>query len=101
MAVRLSPDEYKALTRIVFSRDGWRCIVCKSRCHLHAHHIIFRSDGGEDVSWNLATVCNSCHDAIHRCKIKFSPLEDGQRIDADLKTYKIYVKKGKIWLLVR
>ncbi len=43
----------------VFTRDGWRCQVsgCRSRAHLNAHHVIFRSRNGPDERWNLVTVC--------------------------------------------
>jgi 5-methylcytosine-specific restriction endonuclease McrA len=32
---------------------------------LHAHHILFRAEGGEDALWNLITLCGSCHKALH------------------------------------
>jgi hypothetical protein len=50
----------------VFERDGWRCRVpgCTSRRNLHAHHIVFRSQGGSDEIDNLVTVCATHH---HRC----------------------------------
>ena len=62
---RLPTPEYKALTLFVHSRDGWRCRFCHSRNALHAHHIIYRSQGGEDTSGNLITLCAKHHDLIH------------------------------------
>lgn len=61
----LLKEEYKKLTKQIMQRDGWKCRVCKSRNDLHAHHIVYRSAGGGDYSWNLLAVCTRCHDAIH------------------------------------
>lgn len=33
---------------------------------MHAHHIVYRSHGGDDADWNLVTLCDRCHDAIHQ-----------------------------------
>ena len=67
MFLRLPPDEYRVLCRQVLDRDGWKCRNprCGFRGNLHCHHILFRSEGGDDVSWNLVAVCNECHDKIH------------------------------------
>jgi hypothetical protein len=53
-AKRLSP---------VFERDGWCCTVpgCSARRNLHAHHIVFRSQGGGDEPANLTTLCAFHH----------------------------------------
>lgn len=63
--LRLPPKEYKLLCYAIHTRDGWKCRVCKTRNSLHAHHIIYRSHGGDDVSENLITLCNNCHEAVH------------------------------------
>ena len=67
MFLRLPPERYKALCRKVLDRDEWRCRNprCKTRNNLHVHHVIYRSEGGDDVSWNLCTICAECHDKIH------------------------------------
>jgi 5-methylcytosine-specific restriction endonuclease McrA len=62
----LTGKAYKALCREVFTRDGWRCKICRAREGLHAHHIKFRSHGGDDIRSNLLTVCSICHEAIHQ-----------------------------------
>jgi 5-methylcytosine-specific restriction endonuclease McrA len=63
----LPPAEYKALCNEVHTRDKWRCAVpqCRRRSSLHSHHVVYRSHGGNDVSQNLITLCNTCHDAVH------------------------------------
>ena len=65
--LRLPRDAYKVLCRQVLDRDGWKCRNprCGFRGNLHCHHILFRSEGGDDVSWNLVTLCSECHDKIH------------------------------------
>lgn len=68
--LRLAGADYQRLCLRVFIRDGWKCRHCKNRNNLNAHHIIFRSQGGDDADWNLVTLCaglgNPCHDAVHR-----------------------------------
>lgn len=65
MFQRLEMEAYADLCEFVLSRDGWRCRNCETREHLHVHHIIFRSAGGDDTTANLITLCNSCHSGIH------------------------------------
>jgi hypothetical protein len=84
--VKLPPREYRELTHLVHKRDKWMCRVpgCKARSGLHAHHIVFRSQQGDDASYNLITICNHHHDGIHvRCDLVILPLVEGERIDAD------------------
>lgn len=80
--VKLPLKEYKQLCEQVHVRDKWRCTVCKWRQDLHAHHIVFRSQGGDDASYNLLTVCHDCHEAIHDRYVIIMPLREGV-INAD------------------
>jgi phage terminase large subunit GpA-like protein len=66
MSLRLPEAGYRALCKSILRRDGWQCKSCGSRSTLHVHHIIFRSQSGPDVEWNLITVCSACHDGIHK-----------------------------------
>ncbi len=55
--------------RRTLERDGWRCRVpgCGARRNLEVHHIVFRSRGGSNASWNLVTLCHAHHHhALHR-----------------------------------
>jgi hypothetical protein len=57
----------------VFARDGWRCAVpaCSSRRSLHDHHIVFRSQGGDNARDNRVTVCAWHHlRAIHAGRLR-------------------------------
>jgi 5-methylcytosine-specific restriction endonuclease McrA len=69
--VKLAPQAYKNLLHQVLIRDGWRCRIpgCGRRNGLHGHHVVFRSQGGNDSTTNLLTVCNTCHDLIHAHKL--------------------------------
>jgi len=58
-------DEYRKLLTRVYDRDGWKCRHCNFRGNLHAHHVVYRSLGGEDALNNLITLCNSCHSGHH------------------------------------
>jgi 5-methylcytosine-specific restriction endonuclease McrA len=63
---RLSAKEYSTLSKSILERDGWKCRSCFSRCALHVHHIVFRSQQGPDEASNLITLCSSCHDGVHK-----------------------------------
>jgi len=81
MSLRLPPEEYAALCSTMLKRDGYRCRHCWFRQTLAIHHIVFRSQGGPDSSWNLCTLCTSCHAAVHANKLDI--WSDDQRIGAD------------------
>ncbi len=91
--LKLPTDEYRVLCRSVHSRDGWRCRIphCKARTGLHAHHVVFRSQQGDDASYNLLTVCNHHHEEIHQYRIIILPLKEGEEINCD---------EGVKWLVV-
>jgi len=49
-------------------RDSYICQHCKGKSkdkRLHAHHIVYRSNGGSDEPDNLLTLCETCHDKVH------------------------------------
>ena len=62
----------------VLERDGFKCTCCgwsrdklnrdDPRKMLELHHKQQHKDGGENTVENLITLCNVCHDAIHRQK---------------------------------
>lgn len=65
---RATPQEYSAIRKQVFQRDDYRCVRCCSFGPLHCHHVIYRSQMGDDSVENGVTLCNVCHDEIHRNK---------------------------------
>ena len=55
----------------ILSRDNYTCQKCKKNkdgLKLHVHHIIFKSREGANTPNNLMTLCNLCHDKLHRHK---------------------------------
>jgi 5-methylcytosine-specific restriction endonuclease McrA len=57
-----------ALRRAVLRRDGARCTVpgCRHATFVDVHHLLPRSEGGDNTSENLVTLCSAHHRAIHR-----------------------------------
>ncbi len=51
----------KALKRYSHSK----CELCKKWGTDPPHHIIFKSQGGDDVPENLINLCRECHDDAH------------------------------------
>lgn len=49
----------------VLQRDSYSCVRCGDTDDLQVHHIIPRSQGGENESENLATLCTGCHLCAH------------------------------------
>lgn len=64
--LRLPPGDYDELKLVVRHRDNHRCRSCGFRNTLTVHHIVFRSHSGPDETWNLITLCNACHNGIHK-----------------------------------
>ncbi len=50
----------------VLWRDRYVCQRCGNQKRLQAHHIRSRSDGGTNTPQNGITLCESCHDELHR-----------------------------------
>lgn len=71
---RVIPDHIR---REVLERDGYKCRDCgwhhqkwnpSDPRHLEAHHKKQHAEGGENTADNLITLCNICHDKVHRKK---------------------------------
>ena len=60
--------------RSVFHRDSHRCRVpgCRSSRHLHLHHIVPRSHGGDHDPENLIALCGGHHRAHHDGQLAIS-----------------------------
>ena len=49
------------------TRDDFTCQKCsKKETLLEAHHIVWTTKGGKDSIYNLITLCESCHDKVHK-----------------------------------
>lgn len=65
---RLKGKKLQALLVAVLERDGHACQDedCPGGFPLDSpHHIVFRSQGGEDTMENLTTLCLHCHGKRH------------------------------------
>jgi len=69
---RKIPDDVRGA---VLRRDGYKCTECdwshkewnsSDPRHLELHHIKEHVKGGENTAENLKTLCNVCHDKMHR-----------------------------------
>ena len=48
--------------RVLFARDGWKCVYCGSEGHrLTLDHVVPRSRGGTSVWENVVTSCAPCN----------------------------------------
>lgn len=65
--------------RAVMRRDKYKCCHCgwmqsdwnySDPRHIEIHHSIHHSVGGSNESDNLITLCNICHDEVHRKRSK-------------------------------
>ncbi|RMG48818.1 MAG: HNH endonuclease [Acidobacteria bacterium] len=58
-----APDGSRRAEQEIYERDGWRCQSpgCTSRRNLEAHHVVYRSRGGDDAPENLVTLCRFHH----------------------------------------
>ena len=73
---------FAELRRQVWERDGRRCRVCGTSLalatgnpfvDLHAHHVVFRSQGGTDDLSNLVSLCHACHEGVHQHRVEIGP----------------------------
>jgi hypothetical protein len=56
----------------VHLRDGGRCAnpMCRRALGLHAHHLLFRANGGKTALWNEVLTCGICHALVHASLLK-------------------------------
>jgi 5-methylcytosine-specific restriction endonuclease McrA len=64
----------RSLSKAVFERDAYRCVMCSSHVDLSCDHIISEHDGGPTTLENLQTMCRSCNSS--KGKKSFSVLRE-------------------------
>ena len=63
---RLKNEYIKMLNKGEFSGDNYnKCSICGSTKYLDHHHIIPLSQGGENNTNNVISLCHSCHMKAH------------------------------------
>ena len=50
----------KSVKKVVYKRDGGRCILCGRNNGEPVAHVIRRSQGGRGIEQNIVTLCPSC-----------------------------------------
>ncbi len=61
--------QFYNVKQFVYARDSYRCQSgqkIKHSTRLHAHHKLFKSQGGADTQDNLITLCETCHADLHK-----------------------------------
>ena len=59
--IKLDPEAYSSVQKLVLERDGWRCQECGAAKNLQVHHLKPRNQLGSDIEQILITLCVSCH----------------------------------------
>lgn len=54
-----------ALARFRLENLGEPCEACELRPGTDAHHVRYRSQGGDDAPHNLRWLCRDCHRDLH------------------------------------
>ena len=86
---KIEDAEWKALTRVVKSRDKHSCQSCGIKIGLSVHHILSREEGGTDLPSNLITLCHYCHNEVEELGFK-----DSLQI-VDFKRKRKYIKSDR------
>ena len=62
ISMKLWGPRWERLRRMVFKRDGYRCVLCRGAGRLECDHVVPLHRGGPpfDIN-NLQTCCRSCH----------------------------------------
>jgi 5-methylcytosine-specific restriction endonuclease McrA len=64
--VYLKSDAWQRKRYVVLKRDNWRCAYCGGRAtQVHHRRYAKYNIGREPIEW-LVSVCEDCHDSIHR-----------------------------------
>ena len=53
-------------------RSRGQCEACGKERAMHAHHVQYRSRGGDSSLKNLAHLCAGCHNRVHNGDPKFA-----------------------------
>lgn len=73
--VKLYSENWDAIRKRCYARDGYRCVLCGKKGKLHAHHIVPVKISKDNSLSNLVSVCDKCHRKLET--IGFTILERG------------------------
>lgn len=78
----------------VLDRDNYECQKCKIKNgKLHVHHIVFRSKGGTNSPDNLITLCESCHEKLHKGEFQIKGSKSKTKHATEMGVIKSQLKK--------
>ena len=81
-----APPKKKRRSYGGLKKQGY-CHICGAAGWTEWHHIIYRSQGGDESPENLIEVCPKCHGAIHRGEISREALDTVGRLIERSKGY--------------
>ena len=78
----------------ILDRDDYSCQHCKTKKgKLHVHHIIFKSNGGTNSPENLITLCEQCHDDLHKGLFEIKGIKSKTKHATEVGIIKSQLKK--------
>lgn len=88
---QVSPCGGKSTREKVLNRDSFTCQRCGTAEDLEIHHIVPRSKGGTNTLHNLITLCQRCHEELHRGVWELN-------VSAQQFRHQMHVMQGKTYL---
>ena len=94
--------QYSNFKEYIKVRDKYTCQNCKGKSkdkHLEVHHIIYKSNGGNDDLKNLILLCKTCHNKVHSniitlsTNVKRAIYKDATHMNIILNVVVAYVKR--------
>ena len=73
--INLYGGNWEELRKLVYKRDGNRCVYCGKKGKLHAHHLAPVRISKDNSLNNLVSVCEKCHRTLEA--VGFAILEGG------------------------
>ena len=85
---------YYNVKAFILDRDDYTCQHCKTKKgKLHVHHIVWRSNSGTNSPENLATLCEQCHDDLHKGKFELKGIKSKTKHATEIGIIKSQLKK--------
>lgn len=86
--------DYYNIKAFVIARDDYSCQKCKTKkSKLHVHHIIFKSKNGTNSPENLITLCEGCHNDLHRGDFELNYVKSKTKHATEMGVIKSQMKK--------
>ena len=80
--IYLQSEDFDNLRFKVFSRDGFKCVVCGSNQNIQPHHLTYIHIYHENLD-ELVTVCRNCHTIYHNLDNRRKYIEEKYHEDIE------------------